>query len=82
MNKYEWLEKRTPRSVDNLRLWDGNPRLVPEENHIHIADFVSDLLSDPSEKTNFFNLIDSISTDGFIPADPVVVWQEPSRVSI
>jgi len=79
MNKYEWLEKRTPRSVDNLRLWDGNPRLVPEENHIHIADFVSDLLSDPSEKTNFFNLIDSISTDGFIPADPVVVWQEPSN---
>ena len=33
MGKYAWLEKRTPRSVDQLRLWEQNPRLNPEETH-------------------------------------------------
>jgi hypothetical protein len=75
MSKYEWLEKRTLRAVDQLRLWDGNPRLSPEENHIHISDFVDDLLVDNSEKDQFFRLIDSISSNGFIPADPVVIWK-------
>ncbi|PKG37309.1 hypothetical protein [Psychromonas sp. Urea-02u-13] len=75
MGKYDWLEKRTLRSVDQLRLWTGNPRLSPEDSHLHISDFVSDLIADTSEKEHFYRLLDSISTDGFIPADPIVVWQ-------
>ena len=42
-NKYDWLEKKTPRSVENLRLWNENPRLNPEERHITLADFTEDL---------------------------------------
>lgn len=76
MNKYKWLEKRTLRSVDQLRLWPENPRLDPEENHISIQDYVLDLVSDNSEKEAFFKLVDSIAADGFIPADPIVVWQD------
>jgi hypothetical protein len=73
--KYNWLNKKTPRSVDQLRLWDGNPRLNPEENHIQISDFAEDLTFDDSDKKQFFKLIKSIVEDGFIPADPVIVWK-------
>lgn len=75
MNKYEWLEKRVLRSVDNLRLWPDNPRLNPEEKHINLADYVTDLFSDNSERNSFNKLVDSIATEGFIPADPIVVWR-------
>lgn len=75
MKNYEWLEKRSLRSVDQLRLWPENPRLDPEENHVHLSDYASDLISDKSEKESFLNLVDSISSDGFIPADPLVVWK-------
>ena len=43
-NKYEWLNKRYLRSVDQLRLWDENPRLNPDEKHLTIVDFVEDLI--------------------------------------
>lgn len=75
MSEYEWLERRVLRSVDQLRLWSDNPRLSPEEKHVSLQDFVSDLISDNAEKDDFFKLVDSIATDGFIPADPVVVWK-------
>lgn len=72
---YSWLEKKTPRSIEQLKLWDGNPRLKnPEEPHITIADFVEDLISDENDKKHFFDLLRSIA-EGFIPADPIVVWQ-------
>ncbi|WP_308991612.1 ParB N-terminal domain-containing protein [Mariniflexile litorale] len=71
----EWLNKKTPRSVDQLRLWPDNPRLNPEETHIQISDFAEDFTSEDSDKKQFFKLIKSITEDGFIPADPVVVWK-------
>lgn len=76
MKKYEWLEKRTPRSVDQLRLWPANPRLNPSETHLHLSDYADDLTSDDGEKKSFFKLVLSIVEEGFIAADPVVVWQD------
>lgn len=73
--KYDWLNKKTPRSVDLLKLWPENPRLNPEENHISLSDFAEDFTAENADKTAFFELIKSISEDGFIPADPIVVWQ-------
>lgn len=75
MSKYDWLEKRTLRSVDQLRLWSDNPRLDPEDNHVNLADYVSDLIAETGEKDSFMKLIVSITSDGYIPGDPVVVWQ-------
>ena len=75
MAKYTWLEKRVKRSVDQLRLWSENPRLDPEENHLSVSDFATDLIIDNSEKESFLRLTNSIVTMGFIAAEPVVVWQ-------
>lgn len=73
--KYEWLNKKTPRSVDLLKLWPENPRLNPEEKHIQLSDFADDLTFEDADKKQFFKLLKSIAEDGFIPADPVVVWK-------
>lgn len=75
MSKYEWLEKKTPRSVDQLRLWTFNPRLNPEEEYITLSDFAEELTNDASEKKAFYDLVKSIVAIGFIQADPIVVWQ-------
>lgn len=75
MSKYEWLEKKQLRTVDQLRLWSENPRLDPEEKHVNLSDFASDLIAEPGEKDSFLQLVNSISSDGYIPADPVVVWK-------
>ena len=75
MSDYEWLEKKTLRAVDLLRLWPENPRLDPDEKHTSLQDYASDLISENGEKDSFFKLIDSIASDGFIPADPIVVWK-------
>lgn len=75
MSKYDWLEKKLLRSVDQLRLWSDNPRLDPEERHNNLNDYVTDLISDNAEKESFLKLIDSISQNGLIPADPIVVWK-------
>ncbi|MBH0074667.1 ParB N-terminal domain-containing protein [Pseudoalteromonas sp. SWYJ118] len=79
MSNFDWLEKRTPRAVDQLRLWSENPRLSPEENYVHMADYVQELLADSSEKDHLYKLIQAIATDGFIPADPIVVWKNPDN---
>lgn len=79
MNKYDWLDKRTLRAVDQLRLWADNPRLDPQEKHNNIADYTTTLIHDSGEKESFFKLINSIANNGFIPADPVVVWQDGSN---
>ncbi|WP_418360509.1 hypothetical protein [Sphingobacterium detergens] len=73
---YPWLIKKTPRSIDQLRLWPQNPRLNPNENHIHLSDFAEDLTSDDAEKNHLFDLVKSIVEDTFIPADPIVVWKD------
>ena len=75
MSSYEWLEKRRLRAVDLLKLWPENPRLDPDENHVSIQDYASDLIRENGEKDSFFKLIDSIASEGFIPADPIVVWR-------
>lgn len=73
--EYKWLNKKTPRSVDQLKLWPENPRLNPEEKHIQLSDFAEDLTIEESDKKQFFKLLRSIAEDGFIPADPIVVWK-------
>lgn len=75
INKYSWLEKKTPRSIEQLKLWGENPRLNPNESHSSVADFVEDLIADETDKKHFFELLKSIATE-YIPADPIVVWQE------
>lgn len=74
-NKFEWLEKKTPRSIDQLRLWNENPRLNPEEKHITLADFTEDLIAEDKEKRSFFDLLKSIAAE-YIPADPIIVWKD------
>ena len=78
IKKYNWLEKRTPRSIDQLRLWNENPRLNPDEVHLTIVDFTEDMISDENEKKHFFELLKSLAND-YIPADPIVVWQEANK---
>jgi hypothetical protein len=79
MNKYEWLDKKTPRSVDQLRMWPENPRLTPGEHHISLSDYTDDLTSEDTEKVSFFDLAKAIVRQGFIPFDPIVVWQNPEN---
>lgn len=76
--KYNWLEKRTPRSIDQLRLWNENPRLNPDETHLTIVDFTEDMISDENEKKHFFDLLKSLANE-YIPADPIVVWQASNK---
>ena len=78
LNKYNWLNKKYPRSIDQLRLWNENPRLNPDEKHLTVSDFVEDLIADDAEKKDFFGLMKSIANE-FIPADPIVVWQDNSN---
>lgn len=73
--KYDWLDKKTPRSIEQLRLWNENPRLNPEEKHITLADFTEDLIADENEKKHFFDLLKSIAVE-YIPADPIIVWKD------
>lgn len=74
-NKYDWLLKKTPRSVDAMKLWPFNPRLNPEEDYSSITDFSEEITRNDSDRRNFMELIKSIIENGFIPADPIVVWQ-------
>lgn len=79
MDIYDWLSKRTPRSVDELRPWPENPRLNPEETHVTTSDYVEDIISEKADRENFCDLVKSIAERGFIPADPIVVWQNPDN---
>jgi hypothetical protein len=75
----KWLIQKTPRSVDQLRLWGNNPRLNPEHKYTKLHDFVEELLSDDAEKKDLLRLIKSITEDGFIPLDPIVVWKDENN---
>ncbi|MEJ7780655.1 MAG: hypothetical protein WKF68_13820 [Daejeonella sp.] len=79
MNNYEWLDRKTPRSVDQLKLWPENPRLTPGEHHLTLADYAEDITSEDAEKIGFFDLAKAIAKQGFIPFDPIVVWQNPDN---
>ena len=74
-DKFEWLEKKTPRSIEQLKLWGENPRLNPDEPHSTVADFAEDIIADENDKKHFFDLLRSIAVE-YIPADPIVVWKE------
>jgi len=76
MANIQWYNKRFLRSIDQLRPWGGNPRLNPVETHTTLADFVLDITEEVSDKDNFLELVKSIATNGFIQADPIVVWQD------
>lgn len=75
----DWFNKRYLRSIDNIRLWNENPRLNPDEKHVTLADFVEDITEDDNDRRNFLDLVKSIATNGFIPAEPIVVWQDPTN---
>lgn len=75
IEKYDWLNKKTPRAVDQIRLWSENPRLNPEENHLTLSDFAEDLTAETADRNDFYALVNSIVEDGFVPADPIVVWK-------
>ena len=79
MAKFDWISKRTPRSVDELKLWAENPRLNPDVDHITLSDYAQDLLLDEGERESFIDLLKSISTYGFIQADPIVVCKISSN---
>jgi len=76
MADYSWFNRRYQRSIDHLRPWSGNPRLNPEEQHVNLRDFVEDIIQEDGDKANFMDLVRSIATNGFIPADPIVVWKD------
>ncbi|RZJ49967.1 MAG: hypothetical protein EOO44_17290 [Flavobacterium sp.] len=79
MQNHEWLDKRTPRSVDELRLWSENPRLTPGEQHISLSDYTEDFTSEEPERISFFELAKAIVKQGFVPFDPIIVWQNPAN---
>lgn len=79
MADYSWFNKRYLRSIDQLRPWSGNPRLNPEEQHANLRDFVEDIIQEDGDKKSFMDLVRSIATNGFIPADPIVVWQDSNN---
>jgi ParB-like chromosome segregation protein Spo0J len=74
-NGYEWLSKKNLRSVDNLRLWGQNPRLDPDNSYNTVRDFAEEMTATNADRLSFIELAQSIVSIGFIPADPVVVWQ-------
>lgn len=74
MKDYSWLNRKRLLSIDNLRLWDGNPRLNPEEKRVSTMDFAEELLDVDTEKSSFMELVKSIAKS-YIPADPIVVWK-------
>lgn len=76
MADFSWFNKRRQRSIDQLRPWSNNPRLNPEEQHVNIRDYIEDIIQEDGDKKSFMDLVRSIAINGFIPADPIVVWKD------
>jgi hypothetical protein len=70
-----WWEKRVLRSVDQLKLWQQNPRIDSSEEHVRVTDFAEAFIEDSSDKKQFLALVKSIATKGFISFEPVIVWR-------
>ena len=64
MADYSWFNKRYLRSIDQLRPWNGNPRLDPEVQHSNLRDYVEDIILEDGDKKSFMDLIRSIATNG------------------
>lgn len=43
-----------------------------------MRDFIENIIQEEGDKKNFLDLLRSIAKNGFIPADPIVVWQKPA----
>jgi len=79
MKNYDWLTTRASRSVDQLRLWSENPRLNPDLTYVTLHNFAEGICGDKSDREAFIALMESIADYGFIPADPIVIWQNPGN---
>ena len=75
MKKYDWLTVRKSRSVGQLHLWNENPRLNPDLKYATLHSFTEGICGDKGDRDAFITLMESIVDNGFIPADPIVVWQ-------
>ncbi|MBI0159577.1 MULTISPECIES: ParB N-terminal domain-containing protein [unclassified Snodgrassella] len=71
----KWYEKHEYKSVDDLQLWDTNPRFNPSRKLETLRDCVEELIKDNNGKEKFINLITSIAKNGFIGLDPIIIWQ-------
>ncbi len=78
-DKNKWYENRVLRSVDNLKLWQNNPRFDPSNKLITVRDYVEELISDKNDEQSFLDLLSSISDRGFLSFDPIVVWQDENN---
>lgn len=76
INSYDWLLKKNLRSISHLRLWGDNPRLDPENSYLTTREFAEEITNTEADRSNFIEIVRSIAQRGFIPADPVVVWQK------
>lgn len=75
-NKYDWLNKKNNRSVDNIHLWAENPRLNQDAEYSSTKDIAEEFVRENKEKEGLISLAKSIVSLGFIPADPIVIWQD------
>lgn len=80
-NNNKWWEKRVLRAVDNLKLWDENPRFDVASKLVTVRDYVEELISDTNDEQNFLSLLRSIASRGFMTFDPVIVWQDKQSKS-
>lgn len=78
-NTNDWMLKRTYRSVDALRPWSANPRYIIDVKSPTTMDYVEVLIERKADRDSFVDLIKSLATLGFIPADPIVVWQKENQ---
>ena len=70
-----WSENRTPRSVNALKLWTENPRLVEDEDIYAVQKIIIKEIFDKAER-KFTNLMKSIAQNGFLYFDTVIVFQD------
>ena len=43
---------------------------------MNLRDYIEDIIQEDGDKKNFMDLVRSIAMNGFIPADPIVVWKD------
>ena len=70
-----WTKKRYLRRVNNLRLWNENPRLDPSDVYYTTKDYVDGMFRNENDRDDFVSLAKSIVDNGFLSLDPVVVWK-------
>lgn len=75
----DWTTKYKMRSVAQLKLWNKNPRLDPNQTYVQTHSFAEGVCNAAvGDKDAFMALVESIVKQGFLSIDPVVVWQNPN----